>query len=453
MPFQIDISQPFRLPSELRTLVQAVHGADPHDEHLWIEWKSRLDLTAPSGLQHVARHILGLANRDPSGAAYYAGGYGYLLVGVQPGQLVGVQTIDPEQMVAKIRALVGDVTRWTPEYVDVSGKRVLVVVVNPPRPGDPIHVLRRKIGNYEPGTVFARHPGRTDQATPGDMEMLQARLLERTPGLEFAVTPVLGTIEAWPEVADAAENWTQDTAPGLLAARHHEKPCLPSAFNTNAFTAISAATLAFGGKQVIPDKRTQEEYEAEVSEYLNQARNAFCARAAWRLFRHGPTHLQLVALNPTDQHFKAVRLCVHISGRVYSYSGESLRDVEEDKEWPFPARPRPLGTPTIKDPLAQFANLGFLTNFDVPKPGFVTRRGFTIKDTGSVRIEYDDFSLRSGEKITLDRVPLIVGEPAGTELEVEWSATAADTRGRLSGQFLLSVVQSTLDLDSIPSDQ
>ena len=69
VPFPIDVSKPFRYPSELKRLVQAVRAAGEYDETRWIEWKRSLDLTAVEGIRHIARQILGFANREPRVAA------------------------------------------------------------------------------------------------------------------------------------------------------------------------------------------------------------------------------------------------------------------------------------------------------------------------------------------------------------------------------------------------
>jgi hypothetical protein len=103
----IDTSRPLLRPSELIALVRAVEAAQPEDEHLWIEWKSSLDLNASAGQAHVAKAILGFANRHPATAAQHAGGYAYMLVGVQPGQISGVQPIDPATLTARIDVAVG----------------------------------------------------------------------------------------------------------------------------------------------------------------------------------------------------------------------------------------------------------------------------------------------------------------------------------------------------------
>ena len=101
---QVDTSEPLLRPSQLQALVRAVRDADGHDEHRWIEWKSGLDLTSAAGQGHIAKAVVGLANRPPAAAARWAGGYGYLLVGVRPGAISGVAPVDPEVLVARPRS-------------------------------------------------------------------------------------------------------------------------------------------------------------------------------------------------------------------------------------------------------------------------------------------------------------------------------------------------------------
>ncbi|MES9608098.1 hypothetical protein [Actinomadura sp. NPDC000929] len=111
MPFPIeDLSRPFRRPSELRRLVEAVRAADDKDESLWVEWKSTLDLTSQPGLLHLVRQILGFANRDPEVAAQWCEGNAYLLVGVSPGQLQGVAGVDPQRLVQTLQPYLGALT-------------------------------------------------------------------------------------------------------------------------------------------------------------------------------------------------------------------------------------------------------------------------------------------------------------------------------------------------------
>ena len=58
---------------------------------------------------------------------------------------------------------------------------MLVVVVSAPRPGDRMFTLEKQFTvtgkTYLAGTIFVRHHGKTEQADPGDIRALEARLL------------------------------------------------------------------------------------------------------------------------------------------------------------------------------------------------------------------------------------------------------------------------------------
>ncbi len=63
----------------------AVARALDEDERDWIEWKSDHDLTTKSTHGTIARHILGMANRQPDAAAPHIQGCGYIVGGTEPG--------------------------------------------------------------------------------------------------------------------------------------------------------------------------------------------------------------------------------------------------------------------------------------------------------------------------------------------------------------------------------
>jgi hypothetical protein len=183
MSFPIDASRAFRLPRELQRLAAAVRDAGDYDETRWIEWKSRLDLTASHGRLHLIKQILGFANRDPQVAAQWAEGYSYLLVGVSPGSVKGVTAVDHQRLTQDLSPYVGDDVTWSPEYVRLDGVTVLVVVVTPPRPGDLIHFLRKDIPDqrgegvlHREGTIFIRRHAESKVANHDERLMLQRRL-------------------------------------------------------------------------------------------------------------------------------------------------------------------------------------------------------------------------------------------------------------------------------------
>jgi len=444
----IDTSRPLLRPSELTALIRAVEAAQPEDEHLWIEWKSSLDLNTPVGLGHLAKAVLGFANRHPAAAARHAAGYAYLLLGVEPGCVGGVQIVDPATLVGRMHAAVGTDLRWTPEYLQVDGLNVLVVVVDPPRPGDPIYLLRKQLDKYQPGTIFVRHAGRTDQANVSDLEQLQARLLERTPSLGLNITALASTIELAPDATAAADDWAAAHERSLRSARYEAHLSGPLEMAT-----FAVRTMIDGEEE--PDARTVEQYQEQVRAYINTSKVALVARFRWLLYRHTPAMVRLRIANETDLGYRAIRLSVHLPGKVLPWPRDQ-RDAAK-LGWPsWPQKPRPLGTPTLKANAVNHAillsKLGQISPAAVVAAAFprqFSTPGYAVRDSGSVDIEYDDFDLRPGEERNLPAVPILVQEGAGNVISATWKATAEGIRGRPVGQLALTVVESTIATDKL----
>ena len=180
MTLNIDTSTAFRSAQRLTALVQAVRQASSHDmETHWLEWKSSLDFDSPAGRFAAARAIIAFANRHPETAARECEGEAYLVVGAEPGQVVGVDVLDAAVIHDKLRPFV-DGPNWTVGYVEVEGNSVLVITVAPPQPGDRIHSLVSPYQGNRSGTVFHRGVASSAPATHRELGMLQDRLL-RTP--------------------------------------------------------------------------------------------------------------------------------------------------------------------------------------------------------------------------------------------------------------------------------
>jgi hypothetical protein len=128
-----DATKSFRGTVALTELVRYIERTDPNNETDWLEWKVGLDLTTPEGRFQVAKQILGFANRSPERAAVHAAGCGYVVLGVEPGNLAGQEPIDPAALADGLVAYVGaDGPRWTPIWLSIDTKRVLVIEVGPP---------------------------------------------------------------------------------------------------------------------------------------------------------------------------------------------------------------------------------------------------------------------------------------------------------------------------------
>jgi hypothetical protein len=452
----IDTSQPLLRPSQLDALVRAVANADDHDEHDWIEWKSNLDLSSSEGKWHIVKQILGFSNRTVSTAARHAAGHAYLLAGVEPGALTGVASVDHADLTSSIDRYVG-AARWTPEYVTVDGKSVLVVIIDPPKPGDPPFSLRKGYDKHQAGTVFVRVPGKSEQASPAQLDALVQRAKATRETLDVVVRADPATIEVGPiddehrlaEILDAERAVLMAAGRSKRPApRAPRRPGWPGALGATMpefrpLTAISAFTQIEK-----PDERTEVQYAEEVEKYLEGLRSILKTRYLHRRFHHAGGALHFVIDNPTDRNFRNLRVVVHVAGDVRSWP-ESLVDDLYLPE--FPQRPRPMGTPTkVSNPYESLLNSSLRSAPYVPPVSFYSGPGFSINDTGSVTIDFDPVDLRPRTPETLPRVPLVVHEQIGTDLQITWEATAENVDGLRSGVVTSTVVEGTIVFENVP---
>lgn len=228
MGISVDTSRELRRPSDLADLVHAIEHALDSDETGWIEWKTELDVSSASGAFKVARAILSFANRMPDAAATTCGGLAYFVLGIEPGNVVGTPEIDGadlEQYLLKYLGADGPV--WAPSYVKVAGdKMVLVITVEPPRWGDPIHALRKAYDRSEDGTIFVRSQARSRPANSAEIRLLGDRLVRGSadpdldgldvgfklgePGEVVVIDPLPENVDAWLEArGQVITQWQQ----------------------------------------------------------------------------------------------------------------------------------------------------------------------------------------------------------------------------------------------------
>ncbi|MGN6558317.1 MAG: hypothetical protein ACTHLH_09950 [Solirubrobacterales bacterium] len=165
----------------LSDLVRLVHAGHEETETLALEWKREWPLDNRPRRAGLARHIIGFSNRDPDQAARTYKGYGLILIGVEPGIWGQAPDVDPAVLVQQLDPFTGSELGWQPSYLSVDGNRVLAIVVEPPRWGDPTFSMQR--GSSDPengaeiaaGAVFVRRPGLTVPADQDELERLARR--------------------------------------------------------------------------------------------------------------------------------------------------------------------------------------------------------------------------------------------------------------------------------------
>ncbi len=165
---------------DLPGLVRAVRDADLREpETTAVEWKRSLDLDDADVRFDIAQHLLGFANRSVAVAALSFAGFAYLLIGVSPGELAGVEVADPARLDdALTRFIAPGRPNWELTLAQFEAKAVAVLELPPPQPGDRIATLQRAHKRAEPGRIFVRRPGKTVEASPEEIRMLEERFAQ-----------------------------------------------------------------------------------------------------------------------------------------------------------------------------------------------------------------------------------------------------------------------------------
>ena len=459
MALPLDFSKPFLFPGELRQLVDWVLQAGAADEARWIEWKSRLDLTTTEGQQHLVRQILGFANRDPDVAARWAGGYAYVIVGAEPGvsRPAGVDLVDAATLEPQLAKWLPEEITWNMNYVRVDNADILVIAVDPPAWGDPIHTLRKAIGNQTPGTVLVRHQASIVSATPADIRMLQRRYAAGSRRTRLEITPGTVEVETRPDMFAFIEKWRATTEQRLMG--YLEQPVKPNAIYGPIRTSVQSLV------SVVPDPRTPQEYADEVTRYLKVASSAIADRADRLLPRRRLTPIQLTARNLTDSTLAAVRLTMLFPGQA------QLQLIDPDLPGPdfaaLPVPPEPFGTPRtttlsglgaanaallaarFQAQAAMMPPVRPMASFGPPRTRPARVEAIRVED--GVEIRFPPFELRSEETYRLPPILLDIFEAEGTSRQLSWTATSNNQPGTSSGTVQVNLTASPFGLDRLTS--
>ena len=450
MALNIDSSRVLRSPLELAALVQAVLAGAPNDESTWIEWKSDLDLSGKAGQVVVARQILGMANRSPEVAAQHAEGLGYIVIGAEPNNCGGVVEIDPANLDAALTPYLGpEGPRWSPQYVKVQGKSVLVITVDPPKRGDRTFTLQRDYDKYRAGAVFVRHVGRTDQAGPGDIRMLEDRYAATVQPIALHVRPVgaddsvaISPIDGLDALLDEWESCVrEELSPPPPPPPPPSTVGEPNFHGLAGYELIRVAEVAgtmsnmFSGLAE-EDRRTEAQFAAEVEQYVSTSRERYERLARARLAEVGASLLYLQIVNTSDRNYEDVRVELFIPTPVHVEKPELASRLPGP-----PERPRARGE---RAPLSAFRGLGF--HYELPIYDLVPAKAprFWIDhDSGRTTVAYDVGRVRAEQRISLDPVLSLHGSVAASEeAEISWTVTTRNVDGVARGALVTRMGES-----------
>ncbi|GAA4102968.1 AlbA family DNA-binding domain-containing protein [Nonomuraea soli] len=454
-------SAPIR-PSQLLALAEAIHGAGPADESVWLEWKSTLALNSKAGCHHIARAIVGFANRMPDVASGYTEGHAYLVVGVEPGNLVGVEPIDVVDLDQGLAPYLGDQPlRWRPTYVSITrGDRtahVLIVDVEPPRWGDEIFCLCKEYNGVRDGAIFVRGNGSTRPAATSEVKALGLRQKRSVQSIEVDVRVLAGTpvrpVDAGPL---AVEGWLAGRRRAALASlQAHERPKASgrrSSLSGAEYQAMKQS-LSRAMEQSIgrimksePETRTAAEYRAEVEQYVLECAGSWAEAVLPAAAVHiKPVELELV--NLLSANLAAVEVQLYIPGEVEAVVPRQSRALEAGEGFVrLPKAPRPYGPHqrelfgelSHSSPLSPRVSFGLSGHMAPLRP--------TIDNGGSTTITFSPVHLRAEQRLQLDPIVVIVRTPAPARLVCRWQATSTNMDGRLTGELVLEVSEDVVVL-------
>lgn len=461
----LDLSQPLRGVTALESLVRFVVATNTKNETDWLEWKVGLDLLAADGRFSVAKQIIGFGNRDPA-RRLDAGGCAYVVLGAEPTNLAGQTSLDPADLTSGLRRYVGDDgPAWSPLWVTVDGVDVLVITVEPPRPGDHIHTLRKEVpGGLQEGTVFIRRPGGTHQASTAEHRMLQRRLLDR-PGddaLELSVRVEPEEIRPL-DLDREVEEWIGQQRSALLdpLEKHRRTAAAPrkgisvhKVFESDAYKAsqdaadqmrelqetirqLSATPLL---TKTEPETRTEEEFETEVEAYLEQSRTDAPEQAKELYVQLGIAHLALTVENDTIRNIPSIEVTLTLDGEVFSF------DANRAPAAPLAVRPRPWGPikrPVFPDTRA-FLGLSDVGRFSSMSAaiGPVAPPPFRTDNHGSTTIRFRPVDLRPGHAVSLPSVNvLVVRTPDVDVIRGRWHATSNGVDGIVQQEIEIALAE------------
>lgn len=447
MAISVDTSRPLRRPLELAGLVEAVENALPSDESSWIEWKSQLDLTAPVGAFKVARAILSFANRMPDAAARYCGGTAYFILGAEPGNIPGTVEIDPADLdQALVKYLGSDGPLWSPHYVKHGETTVLVIVVESPAWGDPIHTLRKTFGNSEDGVVYVRSQARSKPANTEEMKMLMKRLVRGAdgageltgleisctvgePGAVLVVDPSPEMVDAWiGQRRQALVAWQERRIEAYMEERRRAQDKKTQTV-ADALGLSAAVGSAFKFSPTVNSEEIEKHLEACRTRLLDlQRRRVFAAK--WSM-------VTVSVLNPTSRVIDDVELTLFVDGQ-WSAVPAGCHDYEDELE-EFPPLPSLRNHPLSVAGLRETAG-GIPDIMASIRPGRIPYVNPNI-DVDATSITLQLGQLRPEKRRDATAFTLVLHGAAGStdSLAVTWSATSTTGHGVQRGVLQIPV--------------
>jgi hypothetical protein len=475
---RLDTSRALRTHHSQVELVKAIVGApESTQETQAVEWKSEVNLREKVWRARLAKGILGFANRDPAIVTQWFEGCAYLVIGACPGKLVGTTVLDAAKVEDALAPYIGRGPagpEWSSSYVDVDGKSVLILTVEPPRMGSGIWTFKKEVTtDGEPpireGAIFVRHQASTEQASSADINMLTRRAAAagmRLGGLTLVLAPNSAavpidireeTLASWLDtereelrLPPEPPRESELSKLSVVGVGKVVDPAKRKLLTREEILAAAAADIGsgLGAKYMLPDPRSRAKYQAELDSYLTKAGKALPGVLIRSALRREMGRIDLSVRNDTLDNFHAVEVELFIAPPGVL----AFFDSGQVSGFRLPTRPVAWG----EDRWNPMGGIGAIRLPSYPRSPFVPNisipRG-RIDNSNSSRITLHPVDVRPKRSAELDEFYLLVRpEYAEKTVMAAWTATATDASGSMDGVLEIPVTPRLPTTEELLSD-
>jgi hypothetical protein len=284
-------------------------------------------------------------------------------------------------------------------------------MIEAPRDGDPIFTLQKGFNQISAGRIYVRRHGKTIEASPADVRLLETRSSSKTEKVNLEVTACDPDAELQPLrfSAEDRDGWLKDERARLA----------PPAPRGN-----SASLYEIPLPESLEDSRGRSGFQKAVSAYFNRAELRWYGLVIKAGISTGSAALKLQIENSTERNFTGVEVVVEIPDVPNAWLDES--EVFEAIEAPDP--PKSWGTHSVADSIrVDPLPIGLLDPDNVERDG-------------GIKIRFDSRHLRPGQILKLPDIHLTIpASRAGEEISLHWRLTAADANGWRDGDMVFRI--------------
>ncbi|MTD54070.1 hypothetical protein [Amycolatopsis pithecellobii] len=422
-----------RLPKgqrEWAEFIAALGMVDDRAERYFLELKSDVDLTTEPGRAKVAKFILGAANRLPERAARRFGGHALLVLGVAKDAVTGIPFFEAKDLERTVRKFASaDAPGWDFERIRVDAVHdVIVVVVDPPRHGDPVWTCHKDgPENLKDGGIYVRTDGETREAKGDEVRVLLNRARQVRHTADLAVT-IVGSAIAAPDASAALDQYRGARKQQLLDAYRdaHRKA---SGYSDIIVSQIVAATMR-------PEPRTYDKYVAEIERWEEQLGESWPEAVDDVVSRVWPC-VRVRIQNLRRTFLEGVELTIHLNGEVRGLHRVQTDDAGIRK---LPAQPRTWGPQALAESLLWRDPSNVVQMPYFPPVANDGNGSVSFTNGGSVDLTLPLRELRpEGTFESSNGLVLVVDDPTLKRIEATWRATARGHHDVYEGALSVAV--------------